>query len=100
MSYGGSVSIPPLNHWTVLARCRAESIASGSMVFRRTQRSQRALSAFCFRRSSRFFGDTSSAPLCPMRNWWCTFVRIVRSGVCSYRRIPWVSLRFAFQRIR
>ena len=98
MSYGGSALTSSSNHRTVPARRSAESIASGSVMFRRIQQTQRALSAFCFRRSSKFIGSTSSAP--PVRNWWFAgSVKIVGSNVCLYLRTPWTNLRLAFPRV-
>ena len=64
ISYGGLWSESPSNHRITPARRTAESMASGSVMFRRTEKTQRALSAFRSRRVSRFrTGTRNPGPL-------------------------------------
>ena len=59
-SNGGLQSGSPSNHRMIPTKHMAESMASGSVMFQRTQETQRALSVFCLRMPSRFRARTRS----------------------------------------
>jgi len=98
-SKGGSRSEPQWNHRILFARCMAESMASGSVMFRRTQRTQLASSMFCFPRVSGFRTDTRSPPR-SAHGPFCTSPVEIRSNARLHSRIPWTRLCFAFPRVR
>ena len=101
-SKGGSWLGSPSNQRMVPARRMAESMASGSVIFRRTQQTQRTLSAFCFRRASKFRTRTSSpAPFRGALSCWSASPTVFGSSQARLDlRILWASLCFTFLKPR
>ena len=97
-SNGGLWLESPPNQRMVPARRMAESMASGSVMFRRTQQTQRILSVFCFRRASTFHTRTSSpGPFWSGAGCWFASSTVVGSSPTRLNlRIIWTNLRFAF----
>ena len=101
-SSGGSMLESPSNHWMVPTRRIAESMASGSVMFRRTQQTQRALSASRLRMLSRSRTRTRSpGPFGDTIWWWCASSTVIGSRTPRLNlRIPWTSLCFELQNAR
>ena len=100
-SNGGSTSTSPSNHRIVLARRIAESMASGSVIFRRTQHTQRALFAFSLRKASKLHMDTRSPSRgAPVR--WCVSSAVIGSRTVRSLNLRnlWNSLYFVFPNAR